>query len=273
MRTGKLARALILALAVLAVLAAVAALDWYPTVKQLGILRRQRGDLELKSREYRVMAARFNFPGEAEKAILAHAEAELLRALPIVESENAWLVLAQNELLQREKGLANLVHLFKEAEKIGPGRPGLTAWLNSQAEEIRQGFQAADPWKHYPGSGVFPPMPSGGGKLACRPLGIALDASLPVLLNFINRISWGRTRLEIVRLQVELGLPVSRAWLVCRGSYLAPEPSPWLINLEQGERGIPLLIDSDSPLLWQKADPLFAPAVEKRELPPAKSPW
>ena len=55
-------------LAVLAVLAAFAVLDWYPTVKELGRLRRERGDLERKIKDYGAMAVRLRlFPTKRRK--------------------------------------------------------------------------------------------------------------------------------------------------------------------------------------------------------------
>ncbi len=278
---GKLSRVLLRVLAALAVLAAFVALDWYPTVKDLGLLRRQRGDLERKIREYAIMAARFNFPDEAETSLLTQADGELRRALPLVENDDAWMASARAELLKREKGLANLILVFGKAEGFGPGRPGLTAWLRLQGQEIRQSFEAAEPWRRYLWHGVFPMDPAAGERLASRPLGIALEAPLPVLFDFINRVSWGAARLEIVRLRLEPAGESARAWLVCGGSYLVTEPSPWRVKMEHGEGDEELLIDRDSPLLLRKVDPLLAPRVEKKELPAAPpvrggtagSPW
>jgi len=235
MKTGKLARASFRMLAVLAVLGAIVVLDWYPTVKELGRLRRLRGDLERKITDYTIMAAKFNFPDQEEISRLTNADAELVRALPLVKNDGAWLRL--------------------------------------QEQEIRQSFKVADPWQRYPWHGILPMDPAAGERLASRPLGIALDAPLPELLDFINRVSWGAARLEIVRLRLELTGRLFHAWLVCRGSYRVLEPSAWLVKEDNREGDEKLLIDPDSPLLWQKADPLFAPTVEKRELPPKGSPW
>lgn len=273
MKAGRMARAALRVLAVLAALAAFAVLDWYPTVKNLGRLRREQSDMERKIRDHGAAAASFEFPDEKENSLLAAADAELLRALPLVENDGAWLGAAQAELLKREKGLAKTIQVFDAAEMLGPGQPGLTGWLGLQGQEIRQGFQAADPRQRYPWRGIFPPMPPGAGKPACRPLGIAINFPLPESLAFINRVSWGGTRLEIVRLRLEPGLPVSRTWLVCRGSFRVPELSAWLVNTGKGGGEEKLLIDPDSPLLLQRIDPTLAPRVEKRELPPEGSPW
>ena len=62
-------------------------------------------------------------------------------------------------------------------------------------------------------------------RLASRTLAVALAAPLPALLDFINHISWGEARLEIVRLHLEPGAALSRAWLICRGNYLVRKPS------------------------------------------------
>jgi hypothetical protein len=271
MKTGTLARSLLRALAALCVVAAFVVLDWYPTVKNLGRLRRERSDLMRKIRDHGAAAASFKFPDERENSLLVAADAELGRVLPLAESDDRWLGAAQAELLQREKGLANLIQVFSAAEKMEPGAPGLTAWLKLQIEQIRQGFQAADPRQSYPWRGIFPPLPAGGGKLACRPLGIALDARLPKILGFINRVSWSGAHLEIVRLRVEPAGASARAWLVCRGSFRAPESSAWLVATEKGGGEEKLLIDPDSPLLLQRIDPFLAPRVEQRELPPAPS--
>ena len=96
-------------------------------------------------------------------------------------------------------------------------------------------------------------------------------APLPVLLDFINHLSWGHARLEIVRLRLEPGTPLARAWMVCRGSFqvrlpIGPGPSAW----NPATPAADLLIDPDSPLLWQQGRTRVSPtAVEKSELPPA----
>ncbi|MCJ7525210.1 MAG: hypothetical protein MUP71_08305 [Candidatus Aminicenantes bacterium] len=272
MMTGKLARFLLRFLAILAVLAAFAVLDWYPTVKELGRLRRERSDLEFRIRDYSAMAGKFEFPDEQENSLLASDRGELLRALPRVEDDDAWLRLAHSDLQGRTKGIANLM-VLGEADAFGPERPGLTAWLKLQENDIRQSFKAVDSWQRYPWHGVFPMNPAAGERLASRPLGIALDAQLPELLDCINRVSWGAARLEIVRLRLELTGRFFRAWLVCRGSYRVLEPSTWLVKEDNGEGDEKLLIDSDSPLLLRKVDPLMVPRVEKKDLPPVGSPW
>jgi len=272
MMTGKLTRFLLRLLAMLAVLAAFAVLDWYPTIKELGRLRRERGDLELRIKDYSAMAGKFEFPNEQENSLLASDRDELIRALPRVEGDDAWLGLVHSDLQGRTKGIANLM-VISEADAFGPGPPGLTRWLRHQAQEIQQRFQAADPWRRYPWQAVFPIDPEDKGHLASRPLGVALDAPLPELLDFVNHFSWGDARLEIVFLRLEPVGRSARAWLVCRGSYQVSGPSPWLVKMDKGEGDGELIIDPDSPLLLQKVDPLLAPRIEKKELPPADSPW
>ncbi len=276
MKAGKLLAALLWILGFLSLLAAFAVLDWYPTVKELGRLRRERGDLERKIKDYDAMAARFEFPDAEEESLFAQRDAQVLRALPRVDADDAWPGLAHADLLERAKGLADPIVLFSKASAFGPGSPGLSGWLTLQDQDIRQGFRAADP-----SYGVFPPALAAKGRLASQPLGIALQATLPELLDFVNHISWGVARLEIVRLRMEPGLPFARAWLVCRGSYLAREPSAWSVKMEPGDGNESLLVDPDSPLLLRKVDPALAPRIEKRELlpPPSKkgeasgSPW
>lgn len=273
MKGRRLARFLLGFLGAATALAAVAVLDWYPTLKNLGSLRRERGDLERKIRDYRAAAAAFRFPDADEEALLAASEAELRQALPLVENDDAWMGLAHTELLEREKGVAGLISVFTHAEAFAPGLPGLTAWLKLQGQEIHRSLDAADPWRRYPWRGLIPPGPATGKWLACRPLGIALDAPLPVLLDFVNRVSWGAVRLEIVRLRLEPVGESARAWLVCRGSYWVTTPSFYLAGMEPGDGGEQLLIDADSTLLLQPVDPLFVPVAGMRELPPAGSPW
>ncbi|HEX7503286.1 MAG TPA: hypothetical protein VF451_07670 [Acidobacteriota bacterium] len=266
-------RASLRILAVLAVLAAFVVLDWYPTVKELGRLRRQRGDLERKIKDYSIMSASFIFPGAMERSLFAESDARLFRSLPRVENDAAWLGMARADLQGRAKGAAGPPLVFSEAEAFGRVPPGLAGWLQFQAQELRQSFRETDPGRRYPWLGVFPTDLAVGGRLASRPLGIALEAPLPELLGLVNRISWGAVRLEIVRLRLEPAGGAGRAWLVCRGSYLVPEPSPWLVKMEPGQAGEELLVDRDSPLLLRQVDPLLAPRVEKKELPAAGSPW
>jgi len=267
MRPGKLARILLRLLAAVAVAAAFVVLDWYPTVKELGQLRRERGDFQRKIKDYKVMAAKFEFPDDKELSLLAQSDAQLLQSLPQVENDGAWLALARSSLLTREKGLANMIMVFSDAETFSPGLPGLTGWLKLQAQGIKQCQQAADPWRSYPWRGFFPLRPSSSTKLACRALGIALDVPLPALLDFINRVSWGETRLEIVCLRLEPTKWSARCWLVCRGSYQVQEPSAWLVRKEKGEGDPELLIDPDSPLLWQRINPAGFFDGVKMELP------
>jgi hypothetical protein len=268
MKTGTLARSLLRALALLCVVAAFVVLDWYPTVKDLGRLRRERSDWERKIKDYGAMAGSLEFPSAEENELLAQMDSQVLQALPRVDSDNAWFGLARAELLEGAKGLADSVMLFRQDEALDSGPPGLRGWLLLQEPGIRQVFRAAEPLY-----GVFPLHLATGWRLASQPLGMALQIPVPELLNLINRISWGVARLEIVHLRLEPAGRIVRAWLVCRGVYQLPGPSARSEEWDSGKDEKELLIDPDSPLLLQRIDPLLAPGVEKRELPPAGSPW
>lgn len=267
MKVQNLAHSFLHFLASLAVLAAFAVLDWYPTVKDLGRLRRERSDTERKIKDYSIMASSFVFPDAGERSIFAQSAARLLRSLPQAENDAAWLELARSDLRDRAKGSSILV-AFSEAEAFGPGPPGLTGWLRLQERDIGRSFRTADARRRYPWRGLFPPESSSEGQLASRPLGVALEAPLPELLDFVNCISWGAVRLEIIHLRLEAVEPLAFAWLVCRGDYFCPNQSAWVVLSEPGN-GDGLLVDPDSPLLWQNVDPGAAYRVEKIELPPA----
>lgn len=272
MRMGKLVRAFFQTLAALSVLGVFVVLDWYPTVKELGWLRRECSDLERKTKDYGAMASGFVFPGEKEQAYFALGEDMLLRLLPRVAADAAWLGLAHADLLNRAKGIAILM-VPNAAEAFGPGPPGFADWLKLQERNIHLTFQAADPLRVYPWRGMFLQDSVDGEQLASRLLGVALEASMPKLLDFVNHISWGKARLEIVRLRMEPAGQFVRAWLVCRGSYKTRKPSPWAVKVEPEEGGEDLLVDPDSPLLLRKVDPRLAPWPERKELPPPGSPW
>jgi hypothetical protein len=267
MKWGRLTHTLLWMLAVLSVLAVFLVLDWYPTVRDLGRLRRVRGDLERKIRGYRSAAETFEFPDAEERSLFAQNDTRILQSLPQVETDDAWLGLAYSDLLARAKGFANQIMVFSEAEAFGPGPPGLTGWLRLQAQEIRQRLQAADPRQRYPWRGGFLIDPTLEGHLASRPLGVALDAPLTELLDFINHISWSDSRLEIVHLRLEPVGWIVRAFLVCRGDYYCLRPSAWAVMPEPGN-GNGLTVDPDSPLLGQKVNTGVSCGDEKKELPP-----
>lgn len=268
MKAGKLPGAFLSILVFLLLLAAFAILDWYPTVRKLGQLRRERSDLERKIREYDAMAARFEFPDAGEKSLFALSDDQVLRALPGVDADDAWPELARADLLERAKGPADPIVVFSKPAAFGSGPRELLDWLALQDHDIRQGFSVADRLVS-----VFPPVLAARDRLASQPLGIALQAPLAELLDFINHVSWGVARLEIVCLRMEAGPLFTRAWLVCRGSYLAREPSAWPVKTEPGAGNKGLLVDPDSPLLLRRVDPLLAPRAEKRELPKNGGPW
>jgi hypothetical protein len=265
MTAAKLARAFLRTLASLSVLAAFAVLDWYPTVKDLGRLRRERGDLQRKIKDYGSMTSDFVFPDAEERSLLAQSADRIFQSFPQVEVDAAWLELARADLRERAKGIT-ILKIFGGAETFGPGPAGFTGWLKLQERHIQRSFRGADAWRRYPWRGVFPPGFSSQGQLACRPLGVGLESALPEMLDFINHLSWGDSRLELVRLCLEPGFPHSRAWLVCRGSYLVGSPSAWAVKEVSESAGNNLLVDPDSPLLWQKVVPSMAYREEKREL-------
>lgn len=286
MRAGKLARSLLWVLASLSALASVAVLDWYPTLKDLGRLRRERGDLERRIRDYRAAAASFRFPDASEEALLAACETELRRTLPRVESDDAWAALALvdiESLVKRDR----ILHvrpipiapgILSGTQDARPGRAGtagkdlLGPWIGARSAGIAAGFASAGDPGRFPWQGVFAGLAPRDGRPASRALGLAVAAPLPVLLDFVNHVSWGETRLEIVRLLLEPGGPLSRAWMVCRGVYRTGRPCARPVAQDGNEAGA-LLVDSDSPWLLRPVEPLFVPIAGMRELPPAGSPW
>ncbi len=272
MNWRKPARFLLKVLAAFVVLSAFVVLDWYPTVKGLGRLRHELNELKRKIRNHEAAAAKFTFPNAEEGLILAQSESQLLHALPLVENDGAWLAFARSELLARDKDQSNGITIFSAAEDLTRRQPELSGWLKIQVQDIGRSLKMVDPSRGYPWRGVFFMKPDVvGEQLAFRPLGVALEATLPALLSFINHVSWGEARLEIVFLRLEPIGRFARVWMVCRGSYLLHEPSTWSVKMETGAGSEGLLIDPDSPLLLQSIDPLLVPRIEKRELPPALS--
>jgi hypothetical protein len=276
MKASRPARVLLWTLACLALLAALAVLDWYPTVRELGRLRRERSDLQGKIKNYDATASGFVFPDREEEEHFNSSRGYFDREMPWLEDDSTWLQWYAHALrLQAEKDrLAGSLLLFPVAPggEAAPalrltGRGPAPEWLAAQMPWIRKGLNRASPdrfpWKRLfssPGSTLEP--------LASRPLVVAVTAPLPALLNFINHCPWS-LRLEIVRLRLEPGEPLARAWLACRSSYGVRAPSPWVVPLEPGGAGGGLLVDPDSPLLWQRIDPGMVYRVEKVELPPA----
>jgi hypothetical protein len=282
MKTGKLVRALLRALAVPAVLAVFVILDWYPTVKDLGRLRYERRDLERKIKSYGDIAGNFKFPDAAEDSLLADTEAELCRVLPLVENDDAWTAISIFDMQSRmRQGRVPYARFLFRWQIDGLGletaaaasSDSLTHWIGEQFGGIQEGFSMVHDPGNFPWRDVLIRKESCRCRLASRPICVAALAPLPVLLGLINRLSWGEARLEIVRLRLEPGVPLAKAWLVCRGNYRVTAPSRWLVKMEHEKDAGILLVDSDSPLLLQKVDPLLAPRIEKRDLPPAGSPW
>ena len=279
MKASRFARSLLRILAALAVLAAFSVLDWYPTVRELGRLRRQRGDLAAKMKNYSAMAAGFVFPDAREEMFFHRGEKQLRRALPPVDDDHAWAAMAMIDLQSRvmENQIPHarfMLNLFLEGTGLGTARTQrfalLDRWFRDRIQESPAGIIGRD---RFPWQGLLSGLGSDSGqRLASRTVALVLAAPLPALLHFVNRVSWGSTRLEIIGLRLDPGVPLSFAWVVCRGSYQVKEPSVWLVEENEAEEAR-LLIDLDSPLLLQKVDPVLAPRIEKRELPPAGSPW
>jgi hypothetical protein len=277
MKASRLERVLLWTLASLGLLAALVVLDWYPTVKELSRLRRERSDLQGKIKNYDVTASGFVFPDKEEEKHLSSSRVNFGRELSWLEDDAAWSRRWTEGLRrQAEKdGLAGALLLFPAAPggEVAPavrltGQGPASAWLAAQMPWIRKSLNAASPGR-FPWKGLFsdPAVPL-SEPLASRPLVVAMAAPLPALLDFINHCTWNM-RLEIVRLRLEPGEQPARAWLACRSSYRVHAPSPWVVPLEPGGAGGGLLVDPDSPLLWQRVAPGIAYRVEKTELPPA----
>ncbi len=276
MKASRLARVLLWTLASLALLAVLAVLDWYPTVRELGRLRRERGDLQGKIKNYDATASGFVFPDREEEKHFNSSHFSFGRNLAWIEDDANWLDWWTASLgWQAEKDkLAGALLLITAAPggKVAPalrltGRGPAPEWLAAQMPWIRKGLDAASPGR-FPWKSLFSEPGSTMEPLASRPLVVAVAAPLPALLDFINHCTWNM-RLEIVRLRLEPGEPLARAWLACRSSCQVRAPSPWVVPLEPGGAGGGLLVDPDSPLLWQRVDPGMAYRVEKIELPQA----
>jgi len=277
MKALKLVRAFLWILGSLSVLAAFAILDWYPTLKDLGRLRRERGDLERKIKDYGAMASGFTFPDRNEKSLFAREKINLRRALLPADDDDAWtaLVLLELQARAREDRIPFASFLFNwqlVAPELGTTGPGgadlLTGWIDRQFADIQRGFSIAFDTARFPWNGVLSGMQFRRGRLARRPVCVVAMAPLPALLGFINHLSWGKTHFEIIRLRLEPGIPFSRAWLVCCGNYLVRKPSAWALKEVPESVGDNLLVDPDSPLLWQKVNPGIVPKILKKELPP-----
>jgi hypothetical protein len=265
MKPGKFAARLFRLLIGLAMVSFFVVLDWYPLVRELGGLRREQSDLKRKTAEHNALSARFVFPDAQEQALLAGSDSDLQRALPRLERDDAWAAIVLLEL-QARVGRDRFPHvrvLFTpqvQGTEIGVSSPGksdpLADWLFSrQIIAVGNSFAAAFNPKSIHCQEIISSLePVCRQKLASRPLAIAAMAPLTALLDFIDHVSWGETRLEIVRLYMEPGASPPRAWLLCRGNYLSASPSRWLLPEGAGSDD-DLLIDPDSPLLEQRVVP------------------
>lgn len=278
MQPRKLARKFLWILVTLGVALIFISLDWLPALKGLNRLRREKHDEELKIKNFAVMASGFIFPDAEEKSLFAQSHIRFRQALLQVDDDAAWLAMALLELQAqvRAERIASArvfisTHtLSTDLDAAGLGRPDeLADWLSLQYQDIQESFWITFDPSRYPWHGIFSGLEFvRQQRLASRPLAVAIAAPLPALLGFINRISWGEVRLEIVRLHLEPGAALPRAWLICRGTYLVRKPSAWLVSEGLGTAGDNLLVDPDSPMLWQKVNPDLAPQIPKKELPP-----
>lgn len=266
----------------IATLAVLAWIDWLPTLKGLNRCKREQREYSLQTARLKSLIGRFAFPDEGEKLAFSRTAQQLQESLPMVADDASWLAMVVPALSDRARldRIENALVLLQ----AGPGQPlaapralstravtgDLQRWLagpNQGNSRCLQDFTAA---RKFPWRGVFSGLETiRERRLASRELGVAFTAPLPQLLNFINHVSWGKARLEIVSLRLDLGAASPLVWLICRGNYLVSEPSAWEVKKESGTFGDDLLIDPDSPLLWQKVDPGFAYGAEKKELAPA----
>jgi hypothetical protein len=279
MKPGSLARKSLWLLGSLIVLLVFTGLDWFPTIKVLNRLKREQRNVALKTRNFSLMAAGFFFPDAKEKLLFARNDSWFFRSLPRVENDAAWLDMALSALAGKARSDHILQALFLASPAPamdldlrltlkGP-TAGLDEWLAGQRQEIRQLCRSAAVAGQFDWSSFFSgPAYFGNMRLASRPLAIVLAAPQPALLNFINHISWSDARLEIVRLHLEPGAAISRAWIVCRGDYLTSKDSVWrTVPGESETTAGNLLIDPDSPMLWQPVDPGMVGEALKNELP------
>ena len=283
MKIRNLAHSLLRFLAASAVLAIVVVLDWYPTVKDLGRLRRECSDMERKAKDHIIMTSRFVFPDAVEKSLFEQSHAQLRSLLPVMKDDAAWLSWTTSWLRhQAEAAKITWALLLSgpdpkramDSEERLIGQEAATGLLATDwRHDIQEKFRDIVDPNHYRWHHVFSGMKLDPKQaLSSRPLVIALTAPLPALLTFINQCSWGEPRLEIARLRLVSGPSFSLAWLFLRGDYLVRGSSSWKVN-DTADSENSLLVDPDSSLLLQHVAPPVDPLSEKRDLPPAGSPW
>ena len=187
-------------------------LDWYPTVRELGRLRRQRSDLQGKIKNYDVTASGFVFPDKEEEKHLGSSRGYFEREVPGLEDDAAWLIGCRESLSRQAQkdNLAGALLLFPAAPggELEPavrltGQGPAPDWLAIQMPWMQKSLNAASPGR-FPWKSLFSGADSTLQPLASRPLVVAIAAPLPALLNFINHCTWN-PRLEIVRLRLEPG--------------------------------------------------------------------
>lgn len=279
MKSRTLTRKFLWLLGSLIVLLVFTGMDWLPTIKALNRLKREQRNEVLKTNNFALMASGFVFPDAEEKQLFARNDARFFRSLPQVEDDAAWLDMALSALAGKVRSDHILQALFLTSPapvmdlEFRLTRQGSTdvldEWLAGQRQKIRQLFRSAAHPRQFAWSSVFAGSAYFDNKrLASRPLAIVLAAPLPALLNFINHISWSDARLEIVRLHLEPGAAISRAWIICRGNYLTSKDSVWWAVPGEPEATVGnLLIDPDSSMLWQPVEPGEVGQASKNELP------
>jgi len=237
MTAGSLLKKIAWLFSALGVLLVFILMDWLPTVKDLNRLKREQQDETLKIKNFIALATGFIFPDKEEKSLFARNKARLLRSLPKMRDGDGWLATAmlERQAQARAEGVAGVRILFShhamgsESEPAAPGRPDpLAEWISIHYRDIQRGCEIVRDPNRFPWHGVFTALePLPRQRLASGGMAVALAAPLPALLDFVNHISWGETRLEILRLYLEPGASPPRAWLLCRGNYLAREPANW----------------------------------------------
>ena len=212
-------------------LAAFAVLDWYPTVKDLGRLRRERGDLERKIRDYaRHGRRRSSSPTKRRKRSWRSARPSCSGRCRWWRTTTPGRRIGPVGSAVRGAGLDHIPMpgSFQRSRSLDGTRDsaawrGRTPWLDWIGQEIRQISEAADcPGRAaFPGTAFSPAWnPARGNGWPAGRWASPWQAPLPALLDFINHVSWGETRLEIVRLHLEPGPAL------CRGLAGLPRQLP-----------------------------------------------
>ena len=126
MRTRRLTGILAAAIPLLVLAAGLAAWDWYPSLKALGRMRRERSEWERKTREHQLLAARFNvdwlwlrYGDEAHHERRSHDPLAERRRLLIED-------IRSNELRLRRAGREGQRQQRSGSAEADIGQPGLS---------------------------------------------------------------------------------------------------------------------------------------------------